>query len=235
MVWAPIIYNDDIYCIESRREIQRCARTSPIPPQASRLAGSLVRSQCATQDTRAVPLVTATASTFCNKQLTALGAVHQMQQSKTPSTVSMQTARATAANYSLHRCKLRAPQMQKVHSTDANCAHHKCKRFAPQMQSRSPNATICKNRCRVLLYVTVLCVCKLFTPQMQNWLLHRCSTVQCRPLHRLTPVCHPAALLLILPLCSRTNALSWSPDASPYSLGLSSSAGSGGCSSCALL
>ena len=76
---------------------------------------------------------------------------------------------------------------------------------------RSPNATIEQNCRWELLHVAVSSVfCKLFAPQMQNWLLHRCSTVQCRPLHRLTPVCHPAALLLILPLCSCTNSLSWS-------------------------
>ena len=77
------------------------------------------------------------------------------------------------------------------------------------------------------------CCCQLLAPQLQNWLLHRCSTVQCRPLHRLTPVCHPAALLLLSPACSRTNILSWSLDLSPPSLGFSPSTQSGRCSSSA--
>ena len=127
----------------------------PTSSQTCRFTGRFT--MCRTGHTRSSPRVTATASTSCNKQLTALGAVHQMQQSKTPSAVYMQTARATAANYSLHRCKLRAPQMQKG-------SPHRCKLRAPQLQTlRSTDAKSFakRNNLQKPLPCTSLCRCAL--------------------------------------------------------------------------
>ena len=108
---------------------------------------------CHTMHTHILPRVTVTASTTFNKQLTALGAVHQTQQS------NKTVAGNSSMSLLLCNCKLLAPQMQNVHATGTNCSRHRCetvrstdaKPFAPQMQTaHGTDANCTRHRCKLI-------------------------------------------------------------------------------------
>ena len=132
----------------------------------------------------------------------------------------------TAANYSLHRCKAIRLTMQTARTTS------RCKRFAPQMQSRSPHNANCVH--------SSMSLCHQFSA---NCSCLRCKT-GCSTDARLSNVfsCIVSLQFAILLRFSHFLHRVVAPlsclgplDLSPCSLGLSSSAGSGGCLSCALL
>ena len=136
-----------------------------------------------------------------------------------------------------------------MRSTDANCAHHRCKRFTPQMQTaRTTNANDSLHRCKVVRQTqqSAKTVAMYFSMSLcsvsANCSRLRCKT-GCSTDARLSNVVHCiVSLQFAIQLrfssffhCVAAPIPCLGPlDLSPYSLGLSSSTGSGRCSSCAL-
>ena len=100
---------------------------------------------------------------------------------------------------SLRHCNRQHRMQCCMRTTNANDSLPRCKAVRQLQQSA-------KTRCRLLLSVAVLCICKLLTPQMHNWSLHRCSTVQCRR----CIISLQFSILRSFLLFPCTNVLSWS-------------------------
>ena len=142
------------------------------------------------------------------------------------------------------------PQLQTIRSTNANCAHHRCKGVTPQMQTaRTTNANDSLHRCKVVRQTqqSAKTVAMYFSMSLCSASAN-CLRLRCKTGHstdaRLSNVVHCiVSVQFAIQLrfssffhCVVAPIPCLGPlDLSSYSLGLSSHAGSGGCSTCALL